>query len=165
MRIEGRAYLFGKIGSLATYSLNRRQERTVFFFSRTLFDNPQLILTRNSASILSNLLESSGSCRRISSELIKIDSRWVQVRCTSNQIVMTWSATDSFCCQADTSFKKWAMNFDVMRFWSCTCEQQACQKALRFIESFWPSTLKTNTNTKQVSEKFISRSVLFAHLC
>lgn len=65
--------------------------------------------------------ESCGSWRRMSSELMKMLSRCIQVRCTSNHTVMTWSATLSRCCHSDTSLRKCATNLDVMRFCSCTC--------------------------------------------
>ena len=68
----------------------------------------------------SKRLESSGSWVRISSDPMKILSKCDHVRCTSNQMVMTWSAVDSFFCHVDTSSKKCAMNLDVNMFWSCT---------------------------------------------
>lgn len=70
--------------------------------------------------ILSVQCVTSGSCERISSEPMKILSRWVHVRCTSNQMEMTESATDSLLCHDDTSSRKWAMYLDDMRFCSCT---------------------------------------------
>ena len=70
--------------------------------------------------ILSAQCVTSGSCERISSEPMKMLSRWVHVRCTSNQMEMTESATDSLLCHDDTSSRKWAMYLDDMRFCSCT---------------------------------------------
>lgn len=78
------------------------------------------VLTLKSASILQKRCESSGNCILISSELMKIDSRWVHVRWTSNHMVITWSAWHNFVCHAETSSRKCAMNFDVIRFCSCT---------------------------------------------
>lgn len=82
------------------------------------------INTLKSLSIPSNLLESSGSWFLISSEPMKILSRWDHVLCTSIQIWITWSAVDSFFCQDDTSCKKWAMNFEDNMFCSCTCSKK-----------------------------------------
>ena len=56
----------------------------------------------------------------MSSEPIKMLSRWVHVRCTSNQMEMTASATDSLFCHEDTSSRKWATYLDDIRFCSCT---------------------------------------------
>ena len=47
-------------------------------------------------------------------------SRWLQVLWTSNQMEMTESAVDSFCCQLVTSFRKWDRYLDIIRFCSCT---------------------------------------------
>lgn len=47
-------------------------------------------------------------------------SRWLQVRCTSNQMAMTESAVDSLCCQLVTSCRKCDRYLDIMRFCSCT---------------------------------------------
>lgn len=76
------------------------------------------IHTLKSESMPSNLLESSGSWFLISSEPMKIDSRWDHVLCTSNHMVITWSAVDSFFCHVDTSSRKWAMYLEVSMFWS-----------------------------------------------
>lgn len=81
-------------------------------------------LTLKSTSIPSNRLESSGSWLRISSEPIKILSKWDQVLCTSNQMEITESDTDSFFCHKETSSKKCPMYLDVMRFWSCTWKKR-----------------------------------------
>lgn len=62
----------------------------------------------------------SGIWERMSSEPIKMLSRWVHVRCTSNQMEMTVSTTDSLFCHEDTSSRKWATYLDDMRFCSCT---------------------------------------------
>lgn len=62
----------------------------------------------------------SGICERMSSEPMKMLSRCVHVRWTSNQMEMTASATDSLPCHEDTSSRKWAMCLEVMRFCSCT---------------------------------------------
>lgn len=67
-----------------------------------------------------NLSESSGNCLRISSELMKIDSKCIHVRCTSNQEFITWSAILNFCCQLETSSRKNATNLEVIKFCSCT---------------------------------------------
>ena len=81
------------------------------------------ICTLKSLSMPSNLLESSGSWLRMSSEPMKILSKWDQVRWTSNQMVMTESVVDSFFCQPDTSSKKWAMCLEVIRFCSWTLDR------------------------------------------
>ena len=73
-----------------------------------------------SVSMLSNLLESSGSWLRISSDPMKMLSRWDHVLCTSNQMVMTESAVESFFCHPETSSRKWAMYLDVIKFCSWT---------------------------------------------
>ena len=62
----------------------------------------------------------SGSCLRMSAEPMKMLSRWVNVHCTSNQMKMTESATDSLLCHDDTSSRKCPMYLDVMRFCSWT---------------------------------------------
>lgn len=74
------------------------------------------MLTLNSMSMSSKRLESSGSWARISSEPMKMLSRWLQVLWTSNQMEMTESAVDSFCCQLVTSFRKWDRYLDIIRF-------------------------------------------------
>ena len=83
-----------------------------------------LALTLKSTSMPSNRLESSGNWLRISSEPMKILSKWDQVLCTSNQIEITESDTDSFFCHKETSSKKCPMYLDVIRFWSCTWEKE-----------------------------------------
>lgn len=76
--------------------------------------------TLNSRSMWSKRWLSSGSWARMSSEPTKMLSRWLHVRWTSNQMEMTASAVDSFCCQLVTSFRKWDRYLDVIRFCSCT---------------------------------------------
>lgn len=56
----------------------------------------------------------------MSSEPMKMLSRWVHVRWTSSQMEMTESATDSLLCHDDTSSMKWAMCLDDMRLCSWT---------------------------------------------
>lgn len=56
----------------------------------------------------------------MSSDPIKILSKWDHVLCTSNQMEITESDTDSFFCHKETSSKKWPIYLDVIRFWSCT---------------------------------------------
>ena len=63
------------------------------------------MLALNCRSTPSKRLEASGSWARMSSEPMKMLSRWLQVLWTSNQTEMTESAVDSFCCQLVTSFK------------------------------------------------------------
>ena len=77
-----------------------------------------------SESIPSNLAESSGNWLRMSSDPIKILSKCDQVLCTSSQIPMTESAVDNFFCQEETSSRKCAIYFDVIRFCSWTCVQK-----------------------------------------
>ena len=84
-----------------------------------VFDT-SFIISLNSVSILSNLSESSGSCFLMSSDPMNIDSRWVHVLCTSNHVVITWSTRHNVFCQADISFRKYPMNFEVIMFWSWT---------------------------------------------
>lgn len=67
-----------------------------------------LWLTLNSASTTSNLLESSTSWVRISSEQIKMLSKWDQVRWTSIQVKMTVSATFNLFCQLRTCSMKYS---------------------------------------------------------
>ena len=76
------------------------------------------VLTLKSWSMLSKRVESSGSCFLMSSDPMKIDSRCDQVRWTSIQMLMTWSAAESFFCQAVTSSRKYAMNLDDSAFCS-----------------------------------------------
>ena len=89
--------------------------------------------TLKSISIPSNLFESSGNCDLMSSDPIKMASRYDHVRCTSNQMAMTWSAVESFCCHDDTWWRKCAMYLDVIRFCSCTCweEKMFCLTSVR----------------------------------
>lgn len=62
--------------------------------------------TLKSASISSNCLECSGSWARISSDPMKMDSKWDHACWTSNQITMTESVVESFFCHSDTCSKK-----------------------------------------------------------
>lgn len=92
-----------EVATIPDFELNEEKKRTL-----------------KSVSMVSNRLESSGSWFLISSEPMKILSRWDQVLCTSIQIPITWSAVDNFFCHVDTSCRKWAMYLDVNMFCSCT---------------------------------------------
>ena len=93
----------------------------LFLFFYTIIRNH---CTLKSTSIPSKRFESSGNCDLMSSDPMNMASRYDQVRCTSNQMAMTWSAVESFCCHDDTWWRKCAMYFDVIRFCSCTCGEE-----------------------------------------
>ena len=90
----------------------------VFFLTWTTFAvfASVTMSSLNSVSISSNLCESAGSCFRMSSEPMKMDSRWDQVRWTSNQSEITVSTTESFFCQEEISSRKNPMYLEVIMF-------------------------------------------------